>query len=126
MHRVLAAVLTAVCVSGAEPYDVVIYGGTSAAMSAAIQSVRMGRWHAFRPHPAKPMELYDIVGDPACENDRAAERADVVEKIARIMKEARTPSEWYINPGESPESIAAKKERAKLDPIPAARRANGI
>lgn len=94
--------------------------------SRHAQSVRTGRWHAFRPHPAKPMELYDIVGDPACENDRAAEEPGVVEKIARIMKEARTPSEWYINPGESPESIAAKKERAKLDPIPPARRANGI
>ena len=90
------------------------------------QSVRMDRWHAFRPHPDKPMELYDIVSDPACKRDRAKARPQVVERIARIMKQAHTPSRWYINPGESPESIKAKRERAKLDPIPQARRANSM
>ena len=90
------------------------------------QSVRMEQWHAFRPHPDKPMELYDIVNDPECSSNKAAERPDVVEKIARIMKEAHTPSRWYINPGESPESIEAKKQRAKLHPMPQGRRANSI
>ena len=90
------------------------------------QSVRMEQWHAFRPHPDKPMELYDIVNDPECSSNKAAERPDVVEKIARIMKEAHTPSRWYINPGESSESIEAKKQRAKLHPMPQGRRANSI
>jgi len=94
--------------------------------SKHAQAVRMDRWHAFRTHPKEPMELYDIVADPECENDLAQEHPDVVAEIARIMKDAHTPSEWYIEPGESPESIAAKRERAKRHPMPQGRKANGI
>lgn len=90
------------------------------------QSVRMDQWHAFRRHPEKPMELYDIVKDPECKHDLASQKPDVVERIARIMKEAHTPSEWFIEPGEIPESIRAKRERAKRYPMPQGRRANGI
>ena len=90
------------------------------------QTVRMDRWHAFRPHPDKPMELYDIVADPACTRDLAADHPDAVAEIARIMKEAHTPSKWYREPGESRASIDAKKERAKRHPMPQGRQANGI
>jgi len=90
------------------------------------QTVRVGRWHAFRPHPNKPMELYDIVADPACTTDLAKSRPDVVKRIERIMKEAHTPSEWFIDPGDTPETIQAKKERASQHPMPQGRRANGI
>ena len=90
------------------------------------QAVRMDRWHAFRPHPNKAMELYDIVSDPECKENLASNQPDIVKRIERIMDKAHTPSKWFINPGESRERIAAKKERAKSHPMPQGRRANGI
>jgi arylsulfatase A-like enzyme len=90
------------------------------------QTVRMDRWHAFRPHPNKPMELYDIVSDPECKENLASKQPDIVKRIGHIMEKAHTPSRWFINPGESRESIAAKKERANSHPMPQGRRANGI
>ena len=77
------------------------------------QAVRMGPWRAYRPHPAKPTELYRIEEDIACENDIAEEHPDIVGKVERIFDEAHTDSEWYINPGESEESINKKRERAE-------------
>ena len=90
------------------------------------QTVRLDRWHAFRPHPAKSMELYDILTDPACKQDLAAAHPDVVKRIERIMTEAHTPSEWFIDPGDSSETIQAKKQRAAQHRMPQGRRANGI
>jgi len=92
--------------------------------SAHSQSVRMGRWHAFRPHPAKPMELYDIVADPECRTDLAAKRPEVVRRIARIMTEAHRPSRWFVDPGDDAATIAAKKQDAAAHPRVQPRHAN--
>jgi arylsulfatase A-like enzyme len=91
-----------------------------------IQTVRYGDYHAYREHPSKPMELYDIVRDPACKMNLVTQLPRVVKKIEGFMREASTPNEWFITPGDTPEQINAKKERAKLHPIPKTQRANGL
>lgn len=85
----------------------------SGSQSRHAQSVRMGRWWAYRPHPSRPLELYDITKDVNCENDLADRRPDVSRKVLAIVKEAHVDSTWYVNPGESEDVIAEKKGKAK-------------
>jgi arylsulfatase A-like enzyme len=74
------------------------------------QAVRMGRWKAFRPHPDKATQLYDLHTDPREADDIAAKHPDVVAKIERIFVQARTDSDIFINPGESEEHHRKKCE----------------
>ncbi len=80
------------------------------------QAVRMGPWRAWRPHPAKPSELYRIEEDVASLHDVAQRHPDIVARIERIFVQAREDSPWYINPGEDSASIARKKERGAANP----------
>jgi len=77
------------------------------------QAVRMGRWRAFRPHPSRPTELYDLEKDVACRRDLAKDHPDVVARIERIFKAAHTDSQWYVNPGQPKASIEAKRKQAR-------------
>jgi arylsulfatase A-like enzyme len=81
--------------------------------SPHAQSVRMDQWWAFRDHPSKPIELYDITKDIDCENNLAGDNPKIVAKIEQIFKEAHVDSKWYVNPGESKAEIAAKKQKAE-------------
>ena len=91
------------------------------------QAARIGPYHAFRPHPSKPTEIYDVVADPACTKNLALERPDLIARFERIFKEARTDSEWYVNPGETKEQIEAKRQRAlKAGQMIISRRPNGL
>jgi arylsulfatase A-like enzyme len=79
------------------------------------QSVRMGRWFAFREHPSKPVQLFDVEKDVACEQDVAEAHADVVERVLAIFREAHVDSEWYTNPGDSKDVIKARTARAERE-----------
>jgi len=81
--------------------------------SPHAQSVRMGRWWAYRDHPSRPIKLYDITRDIHCEKDMAKDNPDIVATIRQIFKEARVNSQWYINPGQSKAQIAAKRREAQ-------------
>ena len=81
--------------------------------SRHAQSVRMDGWWAYRAHPSEPVELYDINRDLACESNVAEDHSNVVKRVVQIFGEARTDSRWYVNPGESKESVAAKKQQAE-------------
>ena len=86
-------------------------------ISSHAQSVRMGPWRAFRPHPNRPTELYNLAQDIACANDVAAEHQDVVTTVERIFGEAHVDSEWYINPGEDKAVTTAKREKARASGV---------
>lgn len=62
-------------------------------------AVRMGKWKGVRynvfKEPNRPMELYDLSKDPGEQKDLARMHPEVVQQIAAIMQQARTPSEVY-------------------------------
>jgi len=77
------------------------------------QAVRMGPWHAYRPHPDKPTELFRIEDDPACEHDLAPQHPEIVRKIEAIFVREHTDSQWFRNPGETNAQYQAKREKAE-------------
>ena len=77
-----------------------------------VQAARKGPYRAYRLHPTKPIEVYDIVADEASAEDLAGERPDLVRQFERIFREARVNSQWYVNPGETAKQVAEKKKRA--------------
>jgi arylsulfatase A-like enzyme len=56
------------------------------------QGVRMGNWKGIRKGRREPIELYDVVSDLGETRNVAAQRPEVVARIAKIMEEARTES----------------------------------
>jgi arylsulfatase A-like enzyme len=68
------------------------------------QAVRMGDWKGVRMNVAKnpdgPIELYNLKDDLGEKHDVADERPEIVARIARYMKEARTPSQHWPLPGQ--------------------------
>jgi len=68
------------------------------------QAVRIGDWKGIRQNVAKkpdgPIELYNLETDIGENNNIAKDNPAIVEKIAKIMKSARTPSKYWKMPGE--------------------------
>ncbi|MBN1909059.1 MAG: sulfatase-like hydrolase/transferase, partial [Pirellulales bacterium] len=80
--------------------------------NAHVQSARKGSYRAYRPHPKKPMEIYDIMADEGSTKNLAPERPDLVRQFERLFRDARTDSTWYVNPGETSRQVKAKRQRA--------------
>jgi arylsulfatase A len=59
------------------------------------QAVRMGRWKAVRLKAGGPLELYDLDTDRQEQHDIAAAHPDVVGRMERYLKTARTESERW-------------------------------
>jgi len=68
------------------------------------QAVRMGDWKGVRQNVAKnpdgPIELYNLKTDIGEEHNVAERHPEIVAKIERYMKAARTPSEHWPLPGQ--------------------------
>ncbi len=68
------------------------------------QAVRMGNWKGVHLNVAKnpdgPIELYNLRNDIGEKKNLADRRPEIVAKIAKLMKSARTPSEHWKMPGE--------------------------
>jgi len=68
------------------------------------QAVRLGPWKGVRLNVAKnpdgPIELYNLEDDIGEQHNIAAQHPDIVAKIAKIMKQARTPSQHWSWPGQ--------------------------
>jgi hypothetical protein len=57
----------------------------------------MGSWKAVRLEKDRPLELYELATDPAEKRDLSAARPEVVERIQRYLKTARTESvQWPV------------------------------
>jgi arylsulfatase A-like enzyme len=73
------------------------------------QAVRMGDWKAIRLEIGKPLELYDLKNDPGESKDVAAEHPDVIEKMEKYLKTARTESKRW--PMLTPEEFKKLKQK---------------
>ena len=61
------------------------------------QAVRWRHYKAIRSAPGQPLELYDLSKDIAEQNDIAAKRPDVIARIEKFLKTARTDSpNWPV------------------------------
>jgi arylsulfatase A len=64
------------------------------------QAVRMGQWKAVRPHPSKPIEVYDLKTDEAERVDIAGRNLKTASLLAGIMNSAHTKSALFPLAGE--------------------------
>ena len=68
------------------------------------QAVRRGDWKGVRLNVAKnpdgPIELYNLKDDLGEKHNGADQHPEIVARIAKYMKEARTPSEHWRLPGQ--------------------------
>jgi len=79
------------------------------------QSARFRNWFVYRDHPGKPFQVWDLSEDISCLYDISSFRNDVIREATMIFNHAHSPSEWYINPGESKESIEEKREKVEME-----------
>jgi arylsulfatase A-like enzyme len=82
-------------------------------MKPHAQSVRMGDYYSYRSHPDSLTELYNLNTDPFCKVDISKDNTVIVKQVESHMTAAHEDSQWYINPGESKEVIAAKRQKAE-------------
>lgn len=59
------------------------------------QAVRSGDWKAIRPQAEEKLELYDLKSDPGEKKNVAEENPEVVAKLEKLFKEARTESDLW-------------------------------
>ena len=59
------------------------------------QAVRVGRWKTMRAGPDEPIECYDLDDDPGETMDVAEAQPAVVDRCARYMEQAHTPSKHW-------------------------------
>ncbi len=68
--------------------------------SKRMQAVRVGRWKAVRPHPDKPMDVYDLEADGAERVDVAGNNLKTASLLAGVMSRQHTKSPMFPLPGE--------------------------
>jgi arylsulfatase A-like enzyme len=59
------------------------------------QAVRLGDWKAYRDARTDETALYDLREDPGEQNEVSSARPQVIERIRKIMSDARTESELF-------------------------------
>lgn len=81
--------------------------------NAREQAVRKGPWKAYRQDPGKPLELFLIEDDIACERNLAAAYPEVAAEMERIMSAEHVDHPWYWNPSETEEEFRRKEALAR-------------
>lgn len=74
------------------------------------QSLRLGPWYAYKPHPDRPIELYDADNDPGETTDLAADNPDVVNQVEDALSEAHKPTPYCPRPGQTLEQWKANMD----------------
>ena len=77
----------------------------------AEQAVRMGRWKAYREHPGRPTELYDVEADPGEQNNLAEGYPEIVAQAEELFETARVQSPIFPDPGEDRKAWKARMDR---------------
>jgi len=73
------------------------------------QALRMGDWKAIRPQAGAKLQLYNLKTDPGEKQDVAKKNAEIVNKIEKLLKTARTESDrWPIKPPPGKSDAKAK------------------
>lgn len=67
------------------------------------QALRLDDWNAVRPGAGKPIELFNLARDLAGETNVAAAHPEVIKKIERLLREARTESPLWTTKPKPPE-----------------------
>jgi arylsulfatase A-like enzyme len=62
------------------------------------QAIRAGQWKLVEQPKGTPPQLFDLSGDLGEERNLAADHADVVDRLARLMEKAYRPSEKWSFP----------------------------
>jgi len=74
------------------------------------QAVRMGDWYGVKNRDGK-LELYNLITNPAQDNDIAALHPEIVQKIADIIQSQHVQSDVWPSPGESDEAFKLRMAR---------------
>jgi arylsulfatase A-like enzyme len=76
------------------------------------QAVRTGNWKAVRPQAGEPLELYNLSEDPAEKKDVANQNPEVIAKVEKYLKSARSDSaEWPIKKPQPPPATGESKSQ---------------
>jgi len=59
-----------------------------------------GGWKGVRQRPTGPLELYELSADPAEAHDVALQHPSIVSHIEDLMRDMRTPSQYFPLTGE--------------------------
>jgi arylsulfatase A-like enzyme len=62
------------------------------------QAARLGQWKAVRNAPDKPIEVYDLAGDPGETKDLASDRTDIAQTMDRVLQECHSAPAGPVNP----------------------------
>jgi arylsulfatase A-like enzyme len=63
-----------------------------------LQAARWGRWKGLRTAVAAPLQLYDLLSDPAETIDRAGQEPEIVWRLEEILAASRTESpHWPVH-----------------------------
>lgn len=78
------------------------------------QAVRMGDWKAVRLDPGKPLELYNLKGDPGETINVADKNSQIIAKLEDYLGTARTESErWPIRTAQQQTADDTKRKPEK-------------
>lgn len=75
-----------------------------------IQAVRFGDWKAVKNGPKAEIELYDLAKDPGEKTNLAADKPELVQQAAALMKALHSPSpDWPLD-GVAPQRLADRNK----------------
>lgn len=82
------------------------------------QGVRKGDWKAVRYGADQPIQLYNLAEDEAEKNNVANAHPEVVKQMAKILKEARTETDYFPFGGVVQKTKACDEYKGWIRPAP--------